>query len=169
MTLAVGVPTANPIGVGFPARNVMVCEYCGHECTERFCSQEHAENSAVFHILEKITEDLDLVYKATSYPWKVELTRKSYETLKYKPGTHWVPEAKAYLPKTLVYEKDRYEYLVCWENHNIHFIIHARICDNNGKVDNLKLDDLNRPNIKQEYQVDWDLNGSAAAVSVFRG
>lgn len=134
----------------------MRCRYCGEECIGTFCSQEHEENSIVFGILENITENLELVYKATSYPWKVRLTSKSYDTLKIQPGTHWVPEAEAYLPRKLVYEKDGYEYLVCWDNHNIPFIIHARITDKDARVDHLELDDLNRPNIKQEHQADFD-------------
>jgi hypothetical protein len=133
----------------------MKCGYCGCESVDKFCSEEHAENSEVFHILENLTEELDIVYKATSYPWKVNLTKNHYETLKNKPGTHWVPDAKAYLPRTLVYEKDGHEYLVCWENHNIPFIIHARIADIDAKWDELKLDDLLRPDIEQEYQADF--------------
>lgn len=134
----------------------MKCDYCGKDVDETYCSQEHEENSAVFDIMENITNELDLVYKATSYPWKVELTSRSYNVLKTRPGTHWVPEAKAYLPKKLVYEKDGHEYLVCVENHNIPFVIHARIADTDAGVDYLELDDLNRPNIKQEYQDDFD-------------
>lgn len=134
----------------------MKCGYCGQESNEAFCSQEHEENSVVFDILEDIMGDLDLVYKATSYPWKVELTNKSYEILKNRPGTHWVPEAKTWLSKKLVYEKDGYEYLILCENHNIPFIIHARIADKDAVINELKLDDLNRPNIKQEYKIDFD-------------
>jgi len=110
----------------------------------------------VFNILENITEDLDLVYKATGYPWKVELTSNSYDILNNSPGTRWVPEVNAYLPKKLVYEKGEHEYLVCWENHNIPFIIHARIADKSAMADDLQLDDLDRPNIKQEHQADFD-------------
>ncbi len=132
----------------------MKCKYCGQESVNDFCSQDHEENSAVFDILENITEDLDMVYKATSYPWKVFLTSKSYDTLKVRPGTHWTSEVQAYLPRKLVYEKDGHEYLVCWENHNIPFIIHARIADKNAMADDLKLDDLNRPNIVQEHAED---------------
>lgn len=35
------------------------CGYCGCETKEEFCSQEHAENSAVSNILESLTEELD--------------------------------------------------------------------------------------------------------------
>lgn len=131
------------------------CGYCGTETNDRFCSQEHAENSAVFKILEHLTDELDIVYKATSYPWKVELTHKSYEILKERPGTQWSPELQVYAPSKLVYEKDGYEYLVCWENHNIPFIIHARISEKNAGMDDMKLDDLNRPNIVQEHRDDF--------------
>lgn len=113
-------------------------------------------NYIVFNILENITDELDIVYKATSYPWKVELTFQSYDELKNRPGTIWDASVKAYVPRNLVYEKNGHEYLVCWENHNVPFIIHARIADKNAKVDDLKLDDLDRPNIKQEYQADFD-------------
>lgn len=134
----------------------MKCKYCLQESINTYCSQEHEENSVVFNILENITDELDLVYKATSYPWKVSLTSKSYDALKFRPGTEWSPKEKAYLPKKLIYEKDGYEYLVCWENHNIPFIIHARIADKDAKIDDMQLDDLNRPNIKQEHKDDFN-------------
>jgi hypothetical protein len=133
----------------------MKCKYCGKETDGSFCSQEHEENSAVFNILENITDELDIVYKATSYPWKVKLTSKSYDTLKNRPGTHWVPEAKEYQPRNLVYEKGGHEWLVCWENHNIPFIIHARISDKDADLDDLKLDDLDEPNIEENYRADF--------------
>jgi hypothetical protein len=134
----------------------MKCGYCNKETDGPFCSQEHKENSAVFNILENLTDELDIVYKATSYPWKVELTSKSYDTLKNRPGTHWVSEAKEYQPKKLVYDKDGHEWLVCWENHNIPFIIHARIATREADIDDLKLDDLDRPNIQEEYRADFN-------------
>jgi len=132
------------------------CNYCGCETEGKFCSQEHAENSVVFNILEGLTDELDIVYKATSYPWRAELTKESYEVLKNRPGTHWVSEAKAYLPKELVYKKGGHEYLVCWENHNIPFIIHARVSNRSAAVDRLELDNLDRPNIEQEYLDDFN-------------
>lgn len=132
------------------------CGYCGEESIERFCSQEHEENSAVFNIMENLTEELDLVYKATSYPWKVNLTENSYNTLKERPGTCWVPELREYLRRPLIYKKGGHEYLICVENLNIPFIIHARISSKEADIDELVLDDLDRPNIQKEYQADWD-------------
>ena len=136
----------------------MKCKWCSKETEtdKTFCSQEHEENSAVFCILERLTDELDLVFKATAYPWKVKLTSKSYDTLKNRPGTQWNTESRAYVPKQLVYEKDGYEYLVCWENHNIPFIVHARIATKDAKNDNMELDDLNRPNIKEEHRKECD-------------
>ena len=134
----------------------MKCRYCSCETTAAFCSKEHEENHAVFHILENITEDLDLVYKATVYPWKVRLTRTSYDTLRSRPGTHWDVDIKQYVPRRLVYQKGDHEYLVCWENNNIPFVVNARIADRDAKDDAMELDDLDRPNIEQEHRADFD-------------
>lgn len=140
----------------------MICKWCGKETIDSFCNQEHKENSEVFSILEAITDELDLVFKATSYPWKVELTDKSYDILKNRPGTHWALDVNAntyaYLPRSLIYEKDGCEYLKCLENHNIPFIIHARIANKNARFDSLVLDDLNRPNIVEEHRLDFYKN-----------
>lgn len=137
-------------------KSLMSCRYCGQESTDLFCSQEHEENSTVSVILEKINENLLWTYRANDYPWKVKLTSKSYDALKHRPGTSWVPKAKTYLPARLIYEKDGHEYLVCWENHNIPLVIHARIADRTANFDRLELDDLDRPNILQEHQADFD-------------
>jgi hypothetical protein len=134
----------------------MKCKYCNKETENPYCSQEHEENHAVFNILENITDELDITFGATRYPWKVLLTSKSYDTVKNRPGTHWVPEAKEYQPRKLVYEKDGHEWLVCWENHNIPFIIHARIASKDADADDLELDDFDRPNIKEEYRKDFE-------------
>ena len=128
----------------------MKCGYCGQESVAEYCSLEHEENHIVFDIMEKITDELDIVFKATSYPWKVDLTSASYDTLKNRPGTNWNSE-----PRNLIYSKDGHEYLVCWENHNIPFIIHARIASINASGDRMDLDDLGNPNILQEYNDDW--------------
>ena len=140
------------------------CDYCGKETEGKFCNQEHAENGEVFDILENLTEEMDIVFGATIFPWKVQLTTKSYDVVKNRPGTHWVLEVRAYLPRELVYEKDGYEYVRLWENHNIPFIIHARIANKNASSDNIELDDLNRPNIKEEYKEacerDWEVRSN---------
>jgi hypothetical protein len=140
----------------------MKCSYCSKEIKgpilsrPECCSQRCEDNHAVSSILEKITEELDIVYKANVYPWKVKLTAESYDVLLNRPGTHWVPEKNAELPRNLIYGKNGREYLVCWENHNIPFIIHARIADVNAREDDLELDDLDRPNIQAEYKLDWE-------------
>jgi hypothetical protein len=112
----------------------MNCKYCGLESDNIYCSQECEENSNVFSILEDLYGELDIVYKATEYPWKVQLTSKSYYILKNKPGTHWVPKAEAYLPRKLIYEKDGNEYLIIVENLNIPFIVHARISNSASRI-----------------------------------
>lgn len=133
----------------------MRCGYCSKDAAEgsKFCSQECAENTVVYHILENLTEEMDITFGATTFPWKVQLTAASYDALKNRPGTDWVGQEKK--PKSLIFEKDGYEYLRAWENHNIPFIIHMRIVDKNAPYDAKALDDGLRPNIKEEYEAAW--------------
>lgn len=133
----------------------MKCAWCGKEGDGKFCNREHAENSAVFNITEKLTYELDITFGATTFPWKCKLTKAAYNTLKNRPGTHWDATVREYVPRELIYEKDGHEYLRAIENHNIPFIIHMRIAEKDADCNDRALDDLNRPDVHKEYQEAW--------------
>jgi hypothetical protein len=134
----------------------MKCGWCGKEGDEKFCNQEHADNSAVHVVLNELTDEMDITFGATTFPWKCCLTAEAYDTLKNRPGTHWDANVREYVPRNLIYEKDGHEYLRAWENHNIPFIIHMRIAEKDGEFIARNLDELNRPDVHKEYHKAWD-------------
>ena len=136
----------------------MRCGYCAKDAVEgsKFCSQECNENHVVFHITEDLTEEMDITFGATTFPWMCQLTAESYDALKNRPGTHWVGQEKQ--PKNLIFEKDGVEYLRAWENLRIPFVIHMRIVDKNAKFNAKRLDSGLRPNIQEEYAAAWKEN-----------
>jgi len=134
----------------------MQCKYCGKENNEQYCSKDCLENHESFSVIERLTDELDIVFKFTEYPWKVYLTGHSYDIVKNRPGTKWCVESRVYKPAQLVIERDGHEYLLLWDNKNIPIYIAGRIASTDAVTDKLELDDFNRPNIKQEYQDEWN-------------
>jgi hypothetical protein len=116
----------------------MKCKYCTIESIASYCSEECRDNHVVFGILENLTEDLDLIEGATTIHWNVNLTKYSYDALKNRPGTQWDCKKKEYLPRNLIYQKDGKEWLICWENNNIPFVVHAIICNRDSSFDYLE-------------------------------
>jgi hypothetical protein len=106
-----------------------------------------------FELLEAITDEMDIVFGAMKYPWKITISRYHYNILK-----EW--EAN-YLPswwnRPLFFNKDEHEYIRPIENNNIPFILNYRVVIDENKIGmpTVELDDFFDHDIKDKYKKDY--------------
>ena len=115
-----------------------------------------AEPSA-WDVLECITEEMDLVYRATDYPWRLRICPTTYRLLKDCDTTgrpEWQGE--------LFYQRDGHEYIRAVQNEVIPFILHYRVvideslagAGNYGTA--VELDDVIEPSVHERSKRNSD-------------
>lgn len=109
-----------------------------------------------YEILESITDEMDLVFGATTYPWKMVTSLYNYDILKEWEANH-TPE---WWNRPLFFNKDGHEYIRAVENHNVPFILDYRVVINyapeaSKEMPIIELDDIFDPNIEEKQKADW--------------
>lgn len=111
---------------------------------------------SVWDVLECITEEMDLVYGATDYPWRLRICSATYRLLKEFDANgrpEWLGEK--------FYQRDGHEYIRAVQNENIPFILHYRIvldeslagAANYGTA--VELDDVIEPSVRERSDCAW--------------
>jgi hypothetical protein len=108
-------------------------------------------------VLEIIILEMDLVFNASAYPWRLRISPDSYKLLKDFDASvrpEWRDE--------LFYLRDGREYIRAVDNENIPLILHYRVivdgslagAENFGTV--VELDDEVEPAVLERKKRDWD-------------
>lgn len=107
-------------------------------------------------LLEHVTDEMDITFGATTYPWRMRVSPSNYQALKTydaKGRPSWRGE--------LFYEKDGHEYLRAIHNENTPFKLHYRVViDPTLKRKPLyqtkvELDDEVEPDVRARYEAEW--------------
>jgi hypothetical protein len=104
-------------------------------------------------LLEDMTEEMDVVFGATTFPWRVRLTQHDLDTLKDWDANH----KYSWLTRGMFFERDGYEYIRAVENTNIPFILDYRIVIDNAVIRPVvELDDVIDPDVKWRHEEAFD-------------
>lgn len=123
-------------------------------------TQERAEK-----LLEYITEEMDITFGATTYPWRMRVSPSSYKALK-----DYDAEGRPSWRRELFYEKDGHEYIRAIHNENAPFILHYRVVIDDSlkgkpfEYTAVELDDEIEPRVRERYDTEWRGTPSAPPV-----
>ena len=115
------------------------------------------EKLDAYDILECITEWMDLVFRATEYPWRLRICPASYHALKEFEASsrpEWLGE--------LFYEKDGHEYIRAIHNETIPFILHYRVVLDESLIGGsnygtaVEMDDEIEPDVLERSNRNWN-------------
>lgn len=108
-----------------------------------------------YALLESVCEEMDLVFAAPRYPWRVTLTAEQVVLLRTLDAPGIRP---SWREKDMFYERDGHLFLRAWDNERIPFVVHYRVevVDNDAASRDVALDEARDPDVKAKYAADWE-------------
>ena len=106
-------------------------------------------------LFKSITDEMDITFGATTYPWRMHISPNGYKALKAYDA-----EGRPSWCHELFYEKNGHEYIRAIHNESAPFILHYRVVvDDSLKGHSsstaVELDDTLDPGARERYETEW--------------